>query len=152
MFLKLTTQFSMFRPHLPWPCLLDFVELCTALVMGTAMLVDLCTSSRAFFLRTSFLFEHWGYNVAFLLWLLLLGIVREAARLRWKANEGYWIETYQGRAFVLCLLATCDFLFQYLFLLPSISSINFRLCDCNNTRKGCTIWNPQVCPCALPCS
>ena len=37
-----------------------------------------------------------------------------------------------------------DFLVGYFILLPAISTVNFRLCDCNNTASGCTITDPNL--------
>ena len=37
-----------------------------------------------------------------------------------------------------------DFLVGYFLLLPAISTVNFRLCDCNNTRSGCSITDPNL--------
>ena len=69
---------------------------------------------------------------------------REIARFVWKRRRGLWAGYHTGRCLVIGLLCLLEFVVAYLLLLPSISSISFRLCECNNTATGCTLWSPMV--------
>ena len=59
-------------------------------------------------------------------------------------TQGLVLKLYWGRALIIALLLLLDFAAGYFLLLPAISTISFKLCDCNNTATGCTIASPQV--------
>ena len=45
---------------------------------------------------------------------------------------------------IIFVIIALDLLIGYVLLLPSISTIGHKLCYCNNTRTGCSIWSPGI--------
>jgi hypothetical protein len=141
--IKLTTQSILLQGHRHIPPVLDLIELALALGFGGALIYDYARdSSRRH--RATYLFDLWWLNMIFLLSILLSNIIRETVRLIWKFQLGYWTKIYWTRGFLIIVLGIIDFLVGYFILLPAISTVNFRLCDCNNTASGCTITDPNL--------
>ena len=142
--LKFLTTTSLLALHHPLPPLLDLIELAMAIGFGGAMVVDFALDDSPLDARIDSLFGQDMINVLFLFVLLCLTMFREAVRLAWKHREGYWNKIHWARMFIILLIAFLDFLLGYYLLVPAVASLSFRLCDCNNTARGCDILDPEL--------
>uniref|UniRef100_A0A7S1JEU0 GH16 domain-containing protein n=1 Tax=Eutreptiella gymnastica TaxID=73025 RepID=A0A7S1JEU0_9EUGL len=100
------------------------------------------TSTRHEQVRYLFGLAWLNYTFLGLMWGLL--VIRELGRLAWKFYVGYWGTANWGRMFILATIAILDFGVGYFFLLPAVSSLSFKLCDCNNTVSACTWQDPNI--------
>ena len=142
-FIKNGTQGILLQAVWTVPPVLDLVELALGLTMGGAMAVDYFrVADRRD--RCTYLFDQAWLNLTFLVVILLIAIVREVARLVWKWNLGFWSKVYAVRFLIILMLGVIDFLAGYFLLLPAVTTVSFRLCDCHQTASACDITSPRV--------